>query len=238
MSDPRGDPLVQEYERRAEEAEASPIPVFLKIARVIVWIVYAIVLATAILLTLNFLLRLFGANSDNAFVVWVYRSTDRAMQPFRGIFPTHQLDDSSAALDFSVLFAALVYFIIALLIDIGLRWLTNRLRRQQHQTVALRQQADAAAHDSDGPRAGRPARRPRGRGPRVRRPPGRRRPVRHRPRRGDRGRVAPGRPRPARAEHPTAARLQRSAPPAGLTKTARIPSPPSIGDDTVAAASS
>jgi uncharacterized protein YggT (Ycf19 family) len=148
MSDPLGDPLVLEYERRAEEAEASPIPVFLKIARAIVWIVYAIVLATAILLTLNFLLRLFGANSDNAFVVWVYRSTDRAMQPFRGIFPTHQLDDSSAALDFSVLFAALVYFIIALLIDIGLRWLTNRLRRQQHETVALRQQADTAAHDA------------------------------------------------------------------------------------------
>jgi len=148
MSDALGDPLVREYERRAEEAEASPVPVFLKIARVIVWIVYAIVLATAILLTLNFLLRLFGANSDNAFVVWVYRSTDRAMQPFRGIFPTHQLDDSSAALDFSVLFAALVYFIIALLIDVGLRWLTNRLRRQQHQTAALRQQADAATHDA------------------------------------------------------------------------------------------
>jgi uncharacterized protein YggT (Ycf19 family) len=148
MSDALGDPLVREYERRAEEAEASPVPVFLKIARVIVWIVYAIVLATAILLTLNFLLRLFGANSDNAFTVWVYRSTDRAMQPFRGIFPTHQLDDSSAALDFSVLFAALVYFVIALLIDIGLRWLTNRLHRQQRQTVALRQQADAAAHDA------------------------------------------------------------------------------------------
>jgi uncharacterized protein YggT (Ycf19 family) len=142
------DPLVQEYERRAAVAEASPIPVFLKIARVIVWIVYALVLATAILLTLNFLLRLFGANSDNAFVVWVYRSTDRAMQPFRGIFPTEQLNDSAAALDFSVLFAALVYFIIALLIDIGLRWLTNRLHREQRQTAALRQQADDATRDA------------------------------------------------------------------------------------------
>jgi uncharacterized protein YggT (Ycf19 family) len=148
MSDPLGDPLVQEYERRAEEAEASPVPVFLKIARVIVWIIYALVLATAILLTLNFLLRLFGANSDNAFVVWVYRSTDRAMQPFRGIFPTKQLNDSSAALDFSVLFAALVYFVIAVLIDIGQRWLTHRLRREQHQTAVLRKQADDAARDA------------------------------------------------------------------------------------------
>jgi uncharacterized protein YggT (Ycf19 family) len=142
------DAVVREYERRAQEAEASPVPMFLKIARVIVWIIYALVLATALLLTLNFLLRLFGANSDNAFVTWVYRSTDRAMQPFRGIFPTKQLGDSSSALDFSVLFAAIVYFVVALLIDIGLRWLTNRLHRQQRETAALRQQADAAARDA------------------------------------------------------------------------------------------
>ena len=142
------DPVVREYERRAEEAETSPVPTFLKIARVIVWIVYALVLATALLLTLDFLLRLAGANSDNAFVVWVYRSTDRAMQPFRGIFPTKQLGDSSSALDFSVLFAALVYVVVAVVIDIGLRWLTNRLRREQRQTVALRQQAHDVARDA------------------------------------------------------------------------------------------
>jgi uncharacterized protein YggT (Ycf19 family) len=139
------DPRVQEYEQEATEAEHSPLPWVLKAARVVVWIVYALVMVTAIMLTLDFFLRLFGANSDNAFVQWVYRSTDRAMQPFRGIFPTHQLGDSSAALDFSVLFAAIFYFVVAILIDIALRWLSDRLRRAERDTVALRQRADDAA---------------------------------------------------------------------------------------------
>ena len=140
--------VVREYEQRADEAEASPVPTFLKIGRVIVWIVYALTVLTAVLLTLNFLLRLFGANSDNAFVQWVYRSTDRAMEPFRGIFPAEQLGNSASMVDFSVLFAAIFYFVIAILIDVGLRWITQRLHRQQQQTAFLRQQADAVAHDA------------------------------------------------------------------------------------------
>jgi uncharacterized protein YggT (Ycf19 family) len=142
------DEMVREYEQEAEAAEASPIPVFLKIGRVVVWIVYALALLTALLLTLNFMLRLLGANSDNGFVTWVYRSTDRAMEPFRGIFPTQQLGDSSSVLDFSVLFAAIFYFVIAILVDVALRWITNRLRRQERETVALRQRADDAAQEA------------------------------------------------------------------------------------------
>jgi len=138
------DPRVQEYDEEATKAENSPLPWVLKAARIVVWIVYAIVLATAIMLTLDFFLRLFGANSDNGFVQWVYRSTDRAMQPFRGIFPTHQLGDSSAAVDFSVMFAAIFYFVVAILIDIALRWLTRRLRREEQETAALRQRAEDA----------------------------------------------------------------------------------------------
>jgi uncharacterized protein YggT (Ycf19 family) len=142
------DPLVMQYEQQAEAAEASPMPTFLKIGRVIVWIVYAIALLTALLLTLDFLLRLLGANSDNAFVQWVYRSTDSAMQPFRGIFPTKQLGNSASALDFSVLFAAIVYFVIAILVDVALRWITGRLHRQERETAALRQRADDAARQA------------------------------------------------------------------------------------------
>jgi uncharacterized protein YggT (Ycf19 family) len=140
------DPRVQAYEEEATKAEQSPLPWVLKALRVVVWIVYAIVLATAIMLTLDFVLRLFGANSDNAFVQWVYRSTDRAMQPFRGIFPTHQLGDSSAAVDFSVMFAAIFYFVVAILVDIALRWLSRRLHREARDTTALRQRADDSAN--------------------------------------------------------------------------------------------
>jgi uncharacterized protein YggT (Ycf19 family) len=141
------DPTVLQYEQRAEDAERSPIPVFLKIGRVIVWIIYAIVLLTAILLTLAFFLRLFGANPEAGFVEWVYRSVERAMRPFRGIFPEEEIGDASV-LDFSLLFAALFYFVVALLIDVALRWLTHRLDVQQRKTAELRAQANMVAQQA------------------------------------------------------------------------------------------
>ena len=80
----------RELELRAEEAEHSAIPIFLKIGKVIVWIVYALAVLTAFLLVMAFLLRLAGANPGSAFVDWVYRNAELAMRPFRGIFPTHE----------------------------------------------------------------------------------------------------------------------------------------------------
>ena len=141
MSMPSTDAMARASEERAEQAEQSPLPVFLRIARVLVWILWALVLVTAVLLVLAFLLRLGGANPDAGFVQWVERSTERAMAPFRGIFPTHQLTGDSV-LDMSLLFAALVYFIVALLIDGLLRWITQRLRRQERETAQLRADAD------------------------------------------------------------------------------------------------
>lgn len=141
------DPTVQEYERRAEEYEHSPLLVLLKIARVVVWAVYAFALVTGALLTTAFFLQLAGANPDASFVEWVYRSTERAMRPFRGIFPTQDLDGSSV-LDLSYLVAAIVYFVIALLVDGLHRWLTSRLRRQEREAGRARAQADMAAQRS------------------------------------------------------------------------------------------
>ena len=141
------DPTVEEYERRADQAERSPVPTFLKIGRAIVWVVYAIVLLTAINLTLAFFLRLAGANPEAGFVEWVYRNAEYAMRPFRGIFPTHEIGDASV-LDTSLLFAAVVYFIVALLIDILLRWLTHRLRREELEISQARAQADIVAQQA------------------------------------------------------------------------------------------
>jgi uncharacterized protein YggT (Ycf19 family) len=147
MSNASTDAMARASEERAEQAEQSPWPVFLRIGRVVVWIVWALVLVTAILLLLAFVLQLFGANPDAGFVQWVERSTQRAMAPFRGIFPTHQLSDDST-LDMSLLFAAIVYFIVALLIDGVLRWITQRLRRQEREAAQLRVEADQLARQA------------------------------------------------------------------------------------------
>jgi uncharacterized protein YggT (Ycf19 family) len=142
------DPTVREYQQRAEEYERSPLSVLLKVARVLVWIVYAFALVTGILLTTAFFLHLAGANPEASFVEWVYRSTDRAMRPFRGIFPPQDVGSGSSVLDFSYLVAAIVYFVIALLVDGVHRWLTGKLHRQEREAARARAQADMAAQRS------------------------------------------------------------------------------------------
>lgn len=121
--------------------------VLLKVGRVVVWIIYAFAILTAVLLTTAFFLRLGGANPQSSFVEWVYRSTENAMRPFRGIFPTQDVGGASV-LDLSYLVAAIVYFVIALLVDALHRWLTARLRRQQSEAARARAQADMAAQRS------------------------------------------------------------------------------------------
>ncbi len=134
-----------EYERRAEEAEASPVPIIIQVSKVVAWIFYIVILLQAILLTVAFFLRLFGANPDAGFAEWVYRSAETLMGPFRGLFPDRQLSDNSV-LDLSLLFAAIVYFLVAFAFDVLLHWLRTHLLRQQRAIAEARRTADAAAY--------------------------------------------------------------------------------------------
>lgn len=133
---------VEEFEKRATEAEQSPVPMFLKIGRAVVWFAYAFVVVNLVLFAMAFVLRLFGANPDAGFTDWVYRNTEFAMRPFRGIFPSREFGDSSV-LDTSLMFGALVYLFVAAVLDALLHGLTERLRQQQATTAQARAQADA-----------------------------------------------------------------------------------------------
>jgi uncharacterized protein YggT (Ycf19 family) len=141
------EPLSVTYERQAQAEEHSAMPFILKVTRLVTWIVYAVVLAKAALLATAFFFRLAGANPDASFSNWVYRSADRSMDPFRGIFPTRELSDASV-LDLSLLFAAAVYLVLGLLIDAGLRWLSRQLSDRERRVAHLRAAArDAAARE-------------------------------------------------------------------------------------------
>ena len=102
----------------------------IRVARVLLWLVYLWVAVTLVLLLLMFLLQLFGANPEAGFVEWVYRATQRAMAPFRGIFEPVTLSDQSV-LDISVLFAMIVYTFVALGLHLLIDWVTQRLRREE-----------------------------------------------------------------------------------------------------------
>jgi uncharacterized protein YggT (Ycf19 family) len=104
-----------------------------RIARVLTYLVYAFVLITLVILVLGFFLLLFGANPDAPFAEWAYRSLDRVMAPFRGIFESVQLNGESV-LDTSVLFAMIVYGIVGIALSALIHWLTDKLlvlRRQR-----------------------------------------------------------------------------------------------------------
>src|SRR4051794_6102909 len=106
--------------------------IVVKVCRALVWIVYAWVAITIVLLFLGFLLQLLGADPTAGFVEFIYRSTERAMAPFRGIFESVPLSENST-LDVSILFAIIVYSFAALGVGIALDWVTRKLEVAQDQ---------------------------------------------------------------------------------------------------------
>tara|TARA_B100000676_G_C17435618_1_gene511549 strand:- start:32 stop:346 length:315 start_codon:yes stop_codon:yes gene_type:complete len=77
-----------------------------------IYIVFSLV---ELMLGLRLVLKLFGANAGNAFVSWVYETSGAILDPFRGIFPT-QVFESTFVIEFSTIFAMIIYAIIAMLL--------------------------------------------------------------------------------------------------------------------------
>jgi uncharacterized protein YggT (Ycf19 family) len=107
-------------------------------ARALTYLVYGFVIVALVILGLGFLLVLFGANPEAGFAEWVYRSLDRVMAPFRGLFEPIQLTGASV-LDTSVLFAMVVYCLAGMALQALIGWLSQRLialRRRQAVSAA------------------------------------------------------------------------------------------------------
>lgn len=86
----------------------------------LVTLVFGIVEA---ILSLRFFLKLGGANPANGFVNWVYETSGQLLKPFFNIFPASQLE-GRYVIEFSTLFAILVYGLIALGLAALIRALT------------------------------------------------------------------------------------------------------------------
>jgi uncharacterized protein YggT (Ycf19 family) len=111
-----------------------------RIARALTYLVYAFVIVALIILLLGFVLKLFGANPDAPFAEWVYRGMRRVMAPFRGLFEPVALD-GRAVLDVSILFAMLVYGIVALALHAVIEWLTGLIVAMRVDNTAARGRA-------------------------------------------------------------------------------------------------
>jgi uncharacterized protein YggT (Ycf19 family) len=107
----------------------------LRFARVLVWLVYAFFIVATIILLLAFVLLLLNASTTASFTQWVYRSANRVLEPFRGIFPS-VTNGNGSVIDFAVLFAIIMYGILALVVHALVTWLDHQIMRIRSATRA------------------------------------------------------------------------------------------------------
>lgn len=137
----------------------DPKRVVVWVTRLISYIVYFYVLLVEIILLLGFILLLFGANPSSGFVSWAYRNLDRVMEPFRGIFSPIEIgetgNDVPAVFETSVLFAMVIYGIIALILHAIIQWLTHRMNLidADQRAEAQRQEYERASAELEARRA-------------------------------------------------------------------------------------
>jgi uncharacterized protein YggT (Ycf19 family) len=120
----------------------------LRVAKGVTLFVYAVVVVNLVILSIGFVLRLFGASTDASFTRCVYRNVDRIMEPFRGMFPSAPVTGRSV-MDFSLLFAMIVYCIVGIGLHAAVYWLATRIadiqRRERHRRLAAYAAASPAA---------------------------------------------------------------------------------------------
>ncbi|MFO0920834.1 MAG: hypothetical protein U0451_04145 [Candidatus Saccharimonadales bacterium] len=100
--------------------------VFTKVARAVTYVIYAFTIIACVFLSLGFVLLLFGANPNVAFTEFVYNVAAEFLQPFRGIFPAHQVTETGY-FSASALFAIIIYFIIAMTLHALITYITTKI---------------------------------------------------------------------------------------------------------------
>jgi uncharacterized protein YggT (Ycf19 family) len=124
-----------------------------RLARGLVIFLYVMLVVAEVLLVMTFFLQLFNASESASFTQWVYRSAGRVLAPFRGIFPTIEGQHGSV-LDFSVLFAMLIYGMLAMAAHSLIAWLDRKLAAQRWQAaVEERERAELRAQMAAYPEA-------------------------------------------------------------------------------------
>ncbi len=118
-----------------------------RVARVLVLFIYGFAIVCSVILAMAFFLELFNANEGTPFVRWVFRATDRIMQPFRGIFPAFE-GESGSLFDPALLFAIFMYWLLALGMHALIGWIDRKIaaaKSQEQWDMAQRSDTAPAA---------------------------------------------------------------------------------------------
>jgi uncharacterized protein YggT (Ycf19 family) len=92
--------------------ESVKAPGFLKISKVIAWLMYIWVMFGIIVLALRVFLLAFSANTAAGFGQFIIKTSSDYLNPFRELFPPHKVGETGY-LDVSALFAIIIYLFIA-----------------------------------------------------------------------------------------------------------------------------
>jgi hypothetical protein len=103
-----------------------------RVSRVLVLFIYGFAIVCTVILAMAFFLELFNANEATPFVRWVFRATDRIMQPFRGIFPAAE-GESGSVFDPALLFAMFMYWLLALGMHALIGWIDRKIAAARYQ---------------------------------------------------------------------------------------------------------
>jgi uncharacterized protein YggT (Ycf19 family) len=118
------------------------------VGKLVTLFIYLVFLAYSVIVGIAFVLQLLGANPAADFADWIYRAADNITEPFRGLFPTTQVTDRST-FNASLLFALIIYLIVAVLLHGIVDWLTRRIagidraEEQERQAAALEAQRES-----------------------------------------------------------------------------------------------
>ncbi len=125
------------------------VPGWLRISKVIAYLLYVWVIIGVVSLVLRVFLLLFSANPNTSFVDFVYRVSADYLEPFRGIFPAKTVGETGY-LDVAALFAVIVYLFImwgfASLVSYIQFKIDQSVRDQEKELAQLKAEKAAAAN--------------------------------------------------------------------------------------------
>lgn len=108
------------------------VPTYLKIGKVLAWLMYAWVFIGIILLSLRTFLLAFSANPTTPFVEFIYRTSADYLQPFRGVFPSKSVGETGY-LDVAALFAIIIYLLLAWAFSALVHYIQSKIDAAQAQ---------------------------------------------------------------------------------------------------------
>jgi len=138
-----------------EAAEKNQTPAYLTVGKIITWAMYIWVIFGIIVLGIRVFLLAFSASSGAPFVNFIYNTSTRFLQPFRGIFPPRPIGETGY-LDVAALFAMIMYGLLGWGFAALIHYIQNKIdayaalnaaAARRRREIFSQRQAALQAHD-------------------------------------------------------------------------------------------